>query len=219
MKKFLIAFFLLALPFMGQAADKKGQIIQDIPFIVQAPTGNWKDIRLEDGCEETTSFMAVLWARGERATSSKKNLEKQLLAISDFEQKKYGSYQDTSASSTAKRILSGYFKFSSYQYKAGAAKSDLIQELEKGGIIIAPMNGRKLGNPYFSNGGPEEHMVLIKGYDYDKKEFITNDPGTRRGDNYRYNEDVLYSAIRDYPTGEKHLPIIGERKNIIVIHK
>jgi hypothetical protein len=49
-----------------------------------------------------------------------------------------------------------------------------------------------------------------------KKEFITNDPGTKRGFHYRYNEKVLYNAIRNYPTGN-HLPIKGEQKTGIAI--
>ena len=94
----------------------------------------------------------------------------------------------------------------------------MIAELEAGNIIIAPTNGRKLNNPNFSNLGPERHMVLIRGYDYNKKEFITNDPGTKRGEAYRYPEKNLFNAIRDYPTGN-HVPIKISKKTMIIIYK
>lgn len=46
-------------------------------------------------------------------------------------------------------------------------------------------------------------MILIKGYDYKTKQFITNDPGTRRGENYRYSALTIFKAIRPYRTGNK----------------
>jgi hypothetical protein len=61
-------------------------------------------------------------------------------------------------------------------------------------------------------------MVVIRGYDVDTKEFITNDVGTRQGENYRYPESVLFNAIRDYPTGD-HLPITGFTKSAILVWK
>ena len=61
-------------------------------------------------------------------------------------------------------------------------------------------------------------MIVIRGYDAKTKEFITNDPGTRQGENYRYKSDVLINALRDYPTGN-HLPIEAERKAMIIIKK
>jgi hypothetical protein len=59
-------------------------------------------------------------------------------------------------------------------------------------------------------------MLLLIGYDPRTREFITNDPGTRRGKGYRYQEDLLFRAIRDYRTGNR-LPIAGEAKTIIVV--
>ena len=87
-----------------------------------------------------------------------------------------------------------------------------------GNIVIVPANGRVIGNPYFNPPGPARHMVVIRGYDPVTKEFITNDPGTERGENYRYPEAVLYNGIRDYPTGY-HKPIVEDKKVMIVVGK
>ena len=59
-------------------------------------------------------------------------------------------------------------------------------------------------------------MLVVTGYDAEKKEFITNDPGTRKGAGYRYPEQVLFDAIREYPTG-KHVPITINRKAMIIV--
>ncbi len=61
-------------------------------------------------------------------------------------------------------------------------------------------------------------MLVIRGYDQANKEFITNDSGTRRGELYRYNEEVLYQAIRDYLTGY-HKPIDKVEKVMMVVEK
>jgi len=80
------------------------------------------------------------------------------------------------------------------------------------------MNGQALGNPNFTPPGPEYHFLLIRGYNPSTDTFITNDPGTRNGELYKYSSDTLFNAIRDYPTGD-HLPITSTRKAMIVILK
>ena len=66
--------------------------------------------------------------------------------------------------------------------------------------------------------GPERHNLVIRGYDPTNGEFITNDNGTKRGEAYRYKSDVLISAIRDYPTGDRN-PITEIRRAMIVVRK
>lgn len=56
-----------------------------------------------------------------------------------------------------------------------------------------------LGNPYFTPPGPIYHMLVIKGYNL--TEFITNDPGTRRGADYVYSYQTLMKAIHDWNNG------------------
>ncbi len=187
-----------------------------VPFTSQAPLGDWKDERQQDGCEEASALMAIYWAQD-------KNLNKltawqKITDLSDYQQKNYGEYRDIALEDVINRIFKDYFQYDKVELKQGIKVRDLINELNKGHIVLAPMDGQKLNNPYFTPPGPERHMLVIKGYDPITKEFITNDPGTKRGENYRYNEDLLFKAIRAYPTGY-HEPIKDIKKEVIIFWK
>ncbi|OGF26287.1 hypothetical protein A2303_03765 [Candidatus Falkowbacteria bacterium RIFOXYB2_FULL_47_14] len=189
----------------------------EVPFVSQAPLGDWSDPRQQDGCEEASAFMAVLWARNEAAPTPPQVL-KEIIAISEHENEKYGSFHDTSAKDTGERILIDYFGHERFKVKYDFNVDDIKNELALGHPVIIPADGRKLRNPFYTPPGPERHMLIIKGYDPAKKEFITNDPGTRQGENYRYGEELLFEAIRDYPTGN-HEVQNGAGKAMIVIFK
>jgi hypothetical protein len=189
-------------------------VLLDVPFTSQAPFGEWSDPRQQDACEETSVLMAISWARGEQLTRT--SAKEKILAIAEWEQKNYGSFVDTDVKDTVKRIIKGYFKYDNARAVKDIAIEDIIKELYQGHLVLVPTNGRKLGNPFYTSPGPERHMLVIRGYDPVKKEFITNDSGTRRGEKYRYKEDVVYRAILDYPTGD-HLPIMQEKKTMIVV--
>lgn len=193
-------------------------VLHDVPFVSQAPTGRWDDPRQQDGCEEAASYMAVLWARGEKAPTTLQEQEKTLLAISQWEVEKFGSYQDTSATDTAERISKGYFNYHNVEVRYEITAEAIKQEVARGNLVVVPADGRRLGNPYFTQPGPERHMLVVRGYDPGSDEFITNDNGTKRGEKYRYKTDVLMNAIRDYPTGD-HIPIIEIRKAMIVVKR
>lgn len=77
---------------------------------------------------------------------------------------------------------------------------DLKRLLADGQPVIVPAAGRMLGNPYFSGDGPWYHMLVLTGYGW--LHFITNDPGTRRGEEYEYRFSTLMNAIHDW-TGIK----------------
>jgi hypothetical protein len=96
--------------------------------------------------------------------------------------------------------------------------ADIQEALANHRIVIVPTDGRKLKNPNFKQPGPTHHMVVIIGYDQQTKELITNDPGTRKGEGYRYPEMVLYSAILDYATGN-HVPVTSTAKVMLTVGK
>ena len=73
------------------------------------------------------------------------------------------------------------------------------QSIANGYPVLVMAYGKDLPNPYFSNGGPEYHALIIRGYT--ETEFITNDPGTWRGENFRYKYDDLMNAIHDWNNG------------------
>lgn len=189
----------------------------NIPFISQAPFGEWNDPMQQEGCEEASSLMVYKWLNNDTFIS--KNEARDIIRkISIYEKQRYGYFWDTSALDTANRILSGYFNYHDWKVEKVKSKEQIINLLMLNKALMVPLNGKKLNNPYFTMGGPERHMVVVKGYDPETREFITNDPGTRRGGNYRYNEDLFYNAIRDYPSGD-NAPILNKNKLMIVISK
>lgn len=92
---------------------------------------------------------------------------------------------------------------------------DLKGLLADGHPIIVPAAGRDLGNPYFSGEGPWYHMLVLTGYGW--RSFITNDPGTRRGEGYEYRFSTLLEAIHDW-TGIKE-EIRKGRSAVLVLER
>lgn len=192
-------------------------VIIQVPFTSQAPLGGWSDERQQDGCEEASAAMAMAWVNGEKNITKQEWLDR-ILAIADFEQKKYGENRDVALKDVVSWIFNDYFSYQKVSIKPVASSSDIIKELEKGNVVLIPTNGQALKNPNYKAPGPEEHMLVIKGYDYKKDEFITNDSGTRLGENYRYSSKTIFNAIRPYETGYKlPFPKILVREMIVVV--
>lgn len=191
-------------------------ILLNVPFTSQAPFSDWEDERQQDGCEEAASLMAIRWVNGQSLTNS--DALREILAISEYERLKYGNFHDTSAKDTADRIIRGYFKYDKVLVKQNIKTADIIGELTKGNLVLVPVNGQKLGNPFFTQPGPYQHMLVIRGWDSKNKEFIVNDPGTKRGEGYRYQEHIIQNALMDYETGHK-MPVVEGRTAMIVIIK
>ncbi len=192
-------------------------ILQEVPFTPQAPLGNWNDIRQQNACEEASALMAMLWVEGE-SFADLADAEQRILAITDYEYERYGHHHDVSVADTVERIFKGYFSYEHIELVENASVDMMIAELVKGNLIVAPVNGQQLRNPYFTGRGPREHMIVVVGYDPATKEFITHDPGTKRGANFRYTADALFGALRDYATGY-HEPIDDIHKTTIVVKK
>jgi len=187
-----------------------------VPFTAQAPFGDWKNQRQQDGCEEATSLMAIKWALSQEL--NKEEALKNILGASDYLLEKYKEYRDISSANTIDWIIKDYFNYPKAALKMDVTVNDIIYELEQGNLIITPMNGQIMHNPYYTLPGPARHMIVIIGYDADKEIFITNDPGTRNGQDYKYDAKLLFNAIRDYPTGY-HEIINKIEKNMIVVWK
>lgn len=190
-------------------------IKQKVSFSPQAPFGEWSDERQEDGCEEASIAMAYYWKQGKSLTREQALAE--IFALSSYEKKAYGYYNDTSAEDTAK-LFRDYYKIDGVSALGDASADSIKRELLAGNLVITPMNGQELHNPYYTAPGPPRHMILIIGYDDVKQEFITNDPGTRRGEGYRYPYQVFVNAIHDYPSG-KNVPGVNGKRMMIVIKK
>jgi hypothetical protein len=186
-----------------------GKISVKVPFTSQAPFGVW-DAYHEEACEEASLVMVAYYLNGKNL--NKDTAEKEIQDLIQFEIANYGNYIDSDTGQVVK-LAQDFYKITKLSVIYDFKKEDIKKELAKGKPIIIPAAGRELHNPYYKQPGPLYHMLVLVGYSGD--EIITNDPGTRRGEGYRYNVDVLYTAIHDFP-GDKNKMDEG-RKAMIVI--
>lgn len=188
-------------------------LIPDVPFTVQAPNAEWSNPLFQDACEEASVVMVQAWVEGKSLT--KVFATKEIEALARLEKKEFGHAIDTSIEDTM-WLLARYSGITSSKIEKGVDITDIREALASNKLVIVPTDGRKLKNPNFKQPGPSRHMLVIIGYDMATKEFIVNDPGTRRGEGYRYSEDVLYEAILDYATGD-HVPVTSTDKVMLMV--
>jgi len=91
---------------------------------------------------------------------------------------------------------------------------DFQEILAAGHLIIAPFAGQHLGNPNYKNGGPVYHMMVVKGYDADKMQIVTDDVGTRNGADYVYSWETINFALHDWNDNDI---LLGEPRIIEVL--
>lgn len=168
----------------------------DIPFFSQAPLGNWNP-PFDHACEEAAILMVHYYLQG-KTTIDPIEVAQEIRDITNFENKSYGFNEDTSAEQTA-QLIRDYYGYKVQVYY-DVSLEDIKKELVKGNPVIVPTAGRLLGNPYFTPPGPMYHMLVVKGYT--QTEFITNDPGTKRGADYVYSYQTLRKAIHDWNNGD-----------------
>lgn len=190
--------------FSSEAFCLPSKVFIDVPFLCQSPYGNWAQ-PWQDACEEAAIIMAIHYIKGDPVNRESGN--KEILDLIDFQVKQYGGHYDLTAEQSA-RLIKDYYKFDNLEVCYGITVNDIKNELAGGNVVIAPMAGRKLGNPYYTPPGPAYHYMLFKGYDDRTGEFITNDAGTKRGRNYRYKYRVAFNAISDFKSGRKAMIVI-----------
>lgn len=192
-------------------------IIQDVPFISQAPTGNWKELIFQNACEEAALLMADKWVNGGVFGASKQS-EMEIRKITDAEKKYFPKDSYDLSVEGILLLAQKYFPKMQIASMKNVRVDDIKNALFEGNIVIIPANGQKLRNPNFISPGPLYHTLLIRGYDPATDEFITNDPGTRKGNGYRYDSDILFDAMQDYETGY-HSKLFPDEKAMLVIAK
>ena len=185
-------------------------VFLDVPFTAQAPSGDWSEPYAE-ACEEAAVTMAMAWVRNRTLTPAEANAA--ILDLVAYEDYVFGHSSDTALRETA-GLFTRYHRYANAAVIYDVTVDDMKTELAKGNILIVPVAGRLLGNPSYLLP-PPYHMVVVQGFDDLTGEFITNDPGTRRGKNYRYPQPVLWNAIHDW-TGSDATVALG-RKGMLVV--
>ena len=174
-----------------------GLLVLPVPFVPQAPYAVWDELHNE-ACEEASMLMADAFFSGESLNAHL--MEQGILNLVKWETAN-GYGMDVTAAETA-LILRDYFQLSA-AVEANPTVESIREHLSAGRLVLLPLSGRDIGNPYFRQPGPLYHMLVVRGHDPERREFVTNDPGTRRGEQYRYAETTLLSAVHDWPLAGK----------------
>jgi len=165
-----------------------------VPFISQAPSKNWEQ-PFQDACEEASVLMVDYYYNGKQVPGVAEQ-EDILSAMVKWQEDNWGGHHNLPADKVAELI------YATFNYRVEVVEDltavKLKYYLDQGQPVIIPADGRKLANPYFKNGGPAYHMLVVKGYVDDK--FITNDPGTMHGADFVYSEENLFYSIHDWNT-------------------
>ncbi len=191
-------------------ADLPAEIQLDVPFLLQAPKQNWVQ-PFADACEEASLLMVHAYYTAKGSDFGDDEGIEAILKVAAFEDDAYGHNKDTNTEEVG-QTAEKYFGYDQVVIRDVNTPNDIKELLAKGYPVIVPAYGKALGNPNFRNGGPDYHMLVIKGYTADGY-WITNDPGTRRGKGYVYQEDILMNAIHEFYPGD----MTKGRKRMIVL--
>lgn len=173
-----------------QTAEIPAKFLMEMAFSRQAPFGNWDEVH-EETCEEASMIMVDKYFK--RQPLSEQIMEDELQKILAWLDR-HGYKVDLTAQETVD-VMKAFYGLSA-RVSRNVTVDQIKYELSQGHPIIIPVAGRELHNPNFTGLGPVYHMLVIKGYD--EKNFITNDPGTRKGNGYTYSYDTIINAIHDW---------------------
>jgi len=162
-----------------------------VPFQPQAPHAIW-DLPYKEACEEAAFIMVDYYFKNLSMTPEQ--MDNEILKLVAWEAEN-GYDIDVSMLELGEIIEALY----EYETRLISVKSvdDIRSELAQGYPVIIPLAGREIGNPFYTYPGPLYHVMVIKGMTADGQ-FITNDPGTKRGADYVYSPSTLISAMGDW---------------------
>lgn len=178
-----------------------------VPFTTQAPFQVW-DTDHEDFCEEAS--LAMVDAFYGARTFTRESADREFFAIQSWEKEHLGEWMSTTAEENA-RILREYYGYKRVEVRYDVSIADIETEIRAGRPVIVGADGKGL-NPNFRNGGPDYHMLVIKGFTPTR--FVTNDPGTRLGADYTYDKQFLMTKIHDWNGGD----VPNGRRAMIVVY-
>jgi hypothetical protein len=170
------------------------QMHLSVPFTSQAPEADW-DQPWQDACEEAAVLMLDAFYRGQHL--SPLFAKDELLKMIDWETE---NGWHTSIPLEKIQILAEHYTGKSFQVVGDPGVDEIKSFLISGHPVLVVAHGQSLPNPHFSGDGPLYHALVITGYT--QTTFITNDPGTRRGEEFEYTFDDLLSAVHDWNGGD-----------------
>ena len=180
----------------------------DVPFTSQAPFADWNET-FKEACEEASALMVHYFYQSQNFTPQLATEE--ILKMVDWQLANFGGHYDITVEQTTEMIKK-YLGYKNVEIINNPTVENIKSYIFQNHPVIIPVAGRELGNPYFTQPGPIYHMLIIKGYTEDQ--FITNDPGTKRGEDFLYDYDVIINSIHDWNEED----ILQGSKRIIVIY-
>lgn len=180
-----------------------------VPFASQAPLGNW-DMPYQEACEEASLLLIHHYLSGEPLDPQ--IMDQSIVGLVSWEDE-HGFPHDVDVPQLAEIARDRYGYRTDIVEDSDVSIGRIEQELASGNPVIVPLAGQDIGNPYFSGDGPPYHMLVIVGFD--KRNFVTHDVGTRRGEYYAYRKQVMMDAIHDW-TGSKDMIRSGAKRMLIV---
>jgi len=182
-----------------------------IPWTPQAPNAVW-DHRDQEACEEASIYMVDLYYQGIGSGLVDPDIaDAAIQDLVDEQMQMFGYFESTTAEQTAE-LIESYYGYST-ELIIDPTVDQIKDQILAGYPVVVPMAGQVLDNPYFTPPGPEYHMLVIKGFT--EEGFITNDPGTRNGENWIYDYDHFMNSIHDWVEDD----ILSGKKVVIVIQK
>lgn len=179
-----------------------------VPFTPQAPTANWDELHNE-ACEEASIIMAQAYFNGITSLPPA-TVEHEINKLTKYQKDTFGYYLSINTSETA-RMAKDVYGLQTEIVKV--SERNIKQALAEGKLVIFPAQGQMLGNPNFTSPGPVYHMFVITGYD--GSTFITNDPGTRNGKDYKYSYSTLEAAAGNWSHTDYDMNLSDKRMIIV----
>ena len=120
----------------------------------------------------------------------------QILRLVSIENNHFGSNKDNNV----KEIAEVIDLFLPWEAKVvlDPTVADIKKEIDEGRPVIMPVFGEPLDNPYYQSEQIDYHVFVISGYDETTKEFVTQDPATPQGLDFRYSYDTIMDAMHDF---------------------
>lgn len=184
-------------PFNSPTLRPKTSKKLSVPYINEAPSGNWSG-PWKNACEEASIAMVEFYYQGKTSVSIA-DAEAFMSMLFAKEDAKYGN--NFNSDGTQMKYMIDNFT----SYHAEIIRDPTIEqiknELDNARPVISLHYGFDLHNPNipFLRGGTYYHAMVIIGYDDTAQEFIVNDDGdTKTGIGHRYAYAVFINSLHEY---------------------
>jgi uncharacterized protein YvpB len=195
---FLIAclsFCALPFPLVTQAQIEVMRKQLEVPYVAQAPDGNWT-APWNEACEEASIIMIDHFYQG-TAPPDTEEIKQNIRDMVTWENKTFRKNDDTTAEETEKLIQ--YLDVFDTEIKRDPTVEEIKEQIDLGRPVIALLNMYTLYGE--QEQGDSYHVLVINGYDDEKKEFLLQDPA--RADKKTSSYETVMRALHDYNPASK----------------